>query len=239
MKRIEIETDDGTCPAHVFDPGGTEPRPQVLFYMDGIGIRPALFEMGERIASAGYHVLLPDLYYRSGPYPPMDAKTVFSDPAKRAELSSRFMSKTTIANVMRDTRAFLAHLGERKIGTTGYCMGGRFSLAAAGQYPDRIGAAAVYHPANVATGAPDSPHLLASRIKATFYVGGASDDQSFPEEQKKRLEEALTAAGVDHVIETYPARHGWVPTDTPAHDPAAAERHWKTLFDLFARTLEA
>ena len=91
MKRIEIDTDDGTCPAYVFDPAGAEARPSVLFYMDGIGIRPALFEMGERIARAGYHVLLPDLYYRSGPYEPMDAKTVFSDPAKRAELSSNLI----------------------------------------------------------------------------------------------------------------------------------------------------
>jgi carboxymethylenebutenolidase len=238
MKLIPIDTDDGTCPAYAFDPSGTEARPSVLFYMDGIGIRPALFEMGERIARSGYHVLLPDLYYRSGPYEPMDAKTIFSDPAKRAELSSRYMSKTTIANVMRDTRAFLAQLGGGKIGTTGYCMGGRFSLAAAGTYPDRIVAAAAYHPANVATDAPDSPHLLAPRMKATVYVGRASDDPSFSEEQQKRLEEALTAAGVDHVIETYPARHGWVPTDTPAHDPAAAEKHWKTLLDLFARKLE-
>jgi carboxymethylenebutenolidase len=238
MKRIEIETDDGTCPAYVFDPAGAEARPSVLFYMDGIGIRPALFEMGERIARAGYHVLLPDLYYRSGPYEPMDAKTVFSDPAKRAELSSRFMSKTTIANVMRDTRAFLPYLGSGKIGTTGYCMGGRFSLAASGTYPDPIAAAAAYHPGNVATDAPDSPHLLAARIKATVYVGRASDDPNFSEEQRKRLEAALTAAGVEHVIETYPARHGWVPTDTPAHDPAAAEKHWETLLELFGRKLE-
>jgi carboxymethylenebutenolidase len=238
MKRIEIETDDGTCPAYLFDPGGTEPRPRVLLYMDGPGIRPALFEMGERMTRAGYQVLLPDLYYRSGPYPPMDPKVVFGDPAKRAELFSRFMSKTTIANVMRDTRAFLAHLGEGKIGTTGYCMGGRFSLAAAGTYPDRVAAAAAYHPSNPASDAPDSPHLLAPRMKATVYVGGASDDTSFPEEQKERLEKALTESGVEHVIETYPAKHGWVPADTPVHDPAAAEKHWKTLLELFERKLE-
>ncbi|TMA15487.1 MAG: dienelactone hydrolase family protein, partial [Deltaproteobacteria bacterium] len=89
MKRIEIQTEDGTCPAHVF---GTEGLPRVLFYMDGPGIRPALFEMAERIAAAGYRVLLPDLFYRSGPYAPMDPKVVFADPAKRAELFSRYMS---------------------------------------------------------------------------------------------------------------------------------------------------
>ncbi len=212
--------------------------------MDGIGIRPALFQMAERLADAGYHVLLPDLFYRSGPYEPMDAKTIFSDPAKRAELFSRFMSRATVANVMRDTRAFLAYLAaERgvrteKVGTTGYCMGGRFSLSAAGHYPERIAAAASYHGGNLANEAPDSPHLLAPKMKARVYVGGASDDPSFPEEQKERLRRALTAADVEHVIETYAARHGWVPSDTPVHDPAAAERHWQTLLELFDRTLK-
>ncbi|MFL5247581.1 MAG: dienelactone hydrolase family protein [Myxococcales bacterium] len=234
MKRIEIRTDDGTCPAYVFGGGG----PKVLFYMDGIGIRPALFEMGERLAGAGYHVLLPDLYYRLGPYEPMDAKAIFADPARRAELLSKFISKATIANVMSDTRAFLAHFGDEKIGTTGYCMGGRFSLAAAGTYPDRIVAAAAYHPGNPASEAPDSPHHLAPKMKAAVYVGQASDDPTFPEEQKQRLDAALTAAGVDHVIEKYPARHGWVPGDTPAYDRAAAEQHWKTLLDLFGRKLQ-
>jgi len=209
--------------------------------MDGIGIRPALFQMAERLADAGYHVLLPD---RAGPYEPMDAKTIFSDPAKRAELFSRFMSRATVANVMRDTRAFLAYLAaERgvrteKVGTTGYCMGGRFSLSAAGHYPERIAAAASYHGGNLANEAPDSPHLLAPKMKARVYVGGASDDPSFPEEQKERLRRALTAADVEHVIETYAARHGWVPSDTPVHDPAAAERHWQTLLELFDRTLK-
>jgi carboxymethylenebutenolidase len=254
VKKIEIRTEDGVCPAYVFGgngaagfardgrraEAGAHGAPGVLFYMDGIGIRPALFEMGERLASAGYHVLLPDLFYRSGPYQPMDAKTVFTDPAKRAELFSKYMSLTTVANVMRDTRAFLDHLGTaQKIGTTGYCMGGRMSLAAAGHYPDRIAAAAAYHPGNVANDAPDSPHLLASRMKAAVYVGGASDDLSFPEEQKQRLAQALSAAGVEHVIETYPARHGWVPSDTLTHDPAAAEKHWKTLLDLLGRKLKA
>jgi carboxymethylenebutenolidase len=233
VKQITIKTEDGNCPAYAFEGGARA----VLFYMDGVGIRPAMFEMGERLASAGYRVLLPDFYYRSGPYQPMNAKTVFTDPAQRAELFSRFISRATIANVMRDTRAFLDWLGAPKVGTTGYCMGGRFSLAAAGTYPERIVAAAAYHPGNPASDAPDSPHRLAPKMKAKVYVGGATDDASFPEEQKKRLEEALEQAGVDHVVETYPARHGWVPSDTPAHDPTQAERHWKTLLDLFDRTL--
>ncbi len=241
---ISIRTQDGTCPAHVFRPDGGDPRPAVLFYMDGVGIRPALFQMAERLAASGYHVLLPDLFYRAGPYQPMDAKTVFSDPAKRAELFSRFMPTATVANVMRDTRSFLDALAAdsrarpARIGTTGYCMGGRMSLSAAGHFPDRIAAAASYHGGNLANDAPDSPHLLAPKMKARVYVAGAIEDANFPEEQKTRLSQALAAAGVDHVVETYPARHGWVPADTPVHDPAAAERHWKTLLDLFDRTLE-
>jgi carboxymethylenebutenolidase len=242
---ISIETEDGGCPAYVFQPQGSGPWPGVLFYMDGIGIRPALFTMGERLAAAGYYVLLPDLFYRAGPYPAMDPAKLFADEATRKEWTTKFFVTTTIANIMRDTRAFLAHLASQSqvrqsmIGVTGYCMGGRMSLAAAGYFPDRVAAAAAYHPGNLANDAADSPHLLAANIKARVYVGGASDDASFPDEQKLRLDQALTAAGVPHVIETYPARHGWVPTDTPVHDPVQAERHWKTLVDLFAATLQS
>jgi carboxymethylenebutenolidase len=241
--KVEIRTHDGICPAYTFRPPDADARPAILFYMDGIGIRPALFEMGERMAAAGYFVLLPDLFYRAGPYEPMDAKTVFADPEKRAALQARFLSTTTIANVMRDTEAFLAFLDTQpgvraaRIGTTGYCMGGRMSLAAAGHFPDRVAAAASYHGANLASDAPDSPHRLAARMKARVYVAGAIEDASFPDEQKARLEETLTQAGVPHRIETYPAHHGWVPSDTPRHEPAAAERHWQTLLELFSGTL--
>lgn len=238
---ISIRTADGNCPAHVFHPDGSGPWPGVLLYMDGIGIRPALFAMGERLAAAGYYVLLPDLFYRAGPYVAPDPKKLFTDEAVRNEWRTRFISSINVDYVMRDTRAFLDHLAgvcPPKVGTTGYCMGGRFSLCAAGHFPDRVVAAAAYHPANLANDAPDSPHLLAPKIKARVYVAGATDDANFPDEQKQRLEQALTAGGVEHVIETYPARHGWVPSDTPVHDPAAAERHWRTLIDLLERTLK-
>src|SRR5262249_40005415 len=138
-------------------------------------------------------------------------------------------------NIMSDTAAFLDYLASQPdvkpggIGTTGYCMGGLLSLTAAGTYPDRIAAAASYHGGRLATDAPDSPHLLASRMRARVYVAGAIEDSSFTEEMKERLERALTEAGVDHTIETYPARHGLVLTDHASYDPAAAERHWETL----------
>jgi carboxymethylenebutenolidase len=212
--------------------------------MDGIGIRPALLELGERLASHGYFVLLPDLFYRAGPYEPMDARTVFTDPEQRKILAAKF-GLATPANIMSDTRAFLDYLAAQpevkpgRVGTTGYCMGGMMSLTAAGTYPDRIAAAASYHGARLASDAPDSPHLLAPKIQARVYVAGAIEDASFPDEMKARLEQALTEAGVNHQIETYPAKHGWVFRDTPVYDAAAAERHWQSLLALFDETLKA
>ena len=239
---IVLDTQDGRCPAHVFHPEGDGPWPGVLFYMDGIGIRPALFDMAERMTSGGYYVLLPDLFYRIGPTA-FDAKTLFTDPAQREYFMKHVLPVATIANIMRDTSAFLAYLDaqpevlEGKIGVTGYCMGGRMSFAASGHFPDRIAAAASYHPSGLATDAPDSPHLLAPRITARIYVGGAKDDRGFDDAQKERLDRALADAGVTYTIETYDARHGWVPSDTPAHDPEEAERHWHTLFGLFGGAL--
>ena len=243
-----IETRDGQCPASVFRPdtGAEGPWPAVILYMDGIGIRPALFAMGERLASHGYVVLLPDLFYRAGPYESPDPRTLFSDPAVRQAWSAKFIGSATVANVMADTAAFLDFLAAQpdvrgpRVGVTGYCMGGGLALAAAGHYPDRIAAAASYHGGRLVTESPDSPHLLAPRMKARVYVAGAVEDPSFPVEMKERLESALSAAGVVHTVETYAgARHGWVPGDTPTHDPAAAERHWQTLFALLDATLKA
>ena len=241
--KIAIQTRDGTCPAYVYRPNGNGPWPGVLVFMDGIGIRPAMLDIGERLAQHGYFVLLPDLYYRSGPYQPMNPHTVFADPEQRKVLMEKFMGLASPANVMSDTKAFLDYLGAQRdvkpggIGTTGYCMGGFMSLTAAGTYPDRIVAAASYHGGRLATDAPDSPHRLAPKIEARVYVAGAIEDQSFPDDMKRRLAEALTGANVDHTIETYPAKHGWVLRDTPVYDQASAERHWKTLLALFGGTL--
>lgn len=243
MSAIQIRTRDGSCPSYVYRPGSGGPWPAVLVFMDGLGIRPAMLEIGERLATHGYYTLLPDLYYRSGPYEPMDPHAVFSDPEKRKVLMEKFFALATPANVMADTQAFLEHIAAQPdvnragIGTTGYCMGGLMSLTAAGTYPERIIATASYHGGRLATDAPDSPHRLAPKIRAKVYIAGAIEDQSFPEDMKQRLEEALTQAGVDHLIETYPAKHGWVFRDTPVYDAAASERHWHTLLALFDETL--
>jgi carboxymethylenebutenolidase len=239
--QVEIVTVDGTCPVHVLRPGGHGPWPAVLVFMDGIGMRPALVELGERLARVGYFVLLPDLFYRAGPYEPLDPAKLFGDPEARKVWFAKFAATATVDNIMRDTRAFVAYLAAQpdarqpKIGTVGYCMGGRMSLHAAARFADRVAAAASYHGGNLATDAPDSPHLVADKIRARVYVAQAEND---PADQTQELDAALTSAKVDHMCETYPAKHGWVPRDTPVHNPAQAERHWQTLIDLFDATLK-
>lgn len=242
-EKVTIETADGNCPAYVYRPAGSGPWPGGLLFMDGIGIRPAMLDVGERLATYGYFVLLPDLFYRCGPYEPMDPRTLFSDPEKRKVLTEKFFASASPANVMSDTGAFLQFLASQPdvkagpVATAGYCLGGFMSLTAAGTYPDRIAAAASYHGGRLATDAPDSPHLLAPKMKARVYVAGAIEDQSFPDDMKERLERALTDAGVDHQVETYPAKHGWVITDMPTYDAACAQRHWQTLVALLEATI--
>ena len=243
MNKIDIRTRDGVCPSYLYRPASGGPWPAVLVYMDGLAIRPAMLELGERLAGNGYFVLLPDLFYRSGPYEPMDPHAVFSDPEKRKVLMEK-MALATPDHIMSDTRAFLDFIAAEpdvkpgKIGTTGYCMGGLMSLTAAGTFPDRIAATASYHGGRLATDAPDSPHLLAAKIKSRVYIAGAIEDPSFPDDMKARLDQALRDAGVNYQIETYPAKHGWVFRDTPVYDADAAERHWRSLIALFDATLK-
>ena len=244
MNKIDIRTRDGICPSYVYRPTAGSPWPAVLVYMDGLAIRPAMLELGERLAGYGYFVLLPDLFYRSGPYEPMDPHTVFSDPEKRKVLMEKYFALATPANIMSDTGAFLDFIAAQpdvkpgRFGTTGYCMGGLMSLTAAGTYPDRIAATASYHGGRLATDAPDSPHSLAPRIQSRVYIAGAIEDASFPDDMKARLDKALGDAGVNYQIETYPAKHGWVFRDTPVYDAEAAERHWRSLTALFDAALK-
>jgi carboxymethylenebutenolidase len=241
---LQIETADGHCPTHAYRPSGSGPWPGVIMFMDGIGMRPALMEIAERIANNGYYVLLPNLFYRVA-FDARHGMKVFTDPDLRKHLVTRVMPSASAANVMRDTETLFAHLAAQRevsdapIGVTGYCMGGRLAVYAAGHFGDRIAAAASYHGGGLATDAPDSPHRLAPRMTARVYVAGAINDPNFDDAQKARLEKALTDARVDHTIETYNALHGFVPRDTPVHDEAATARHWETLLALFAATLKS
>lgn len=239
---IEVRTEDGICPTHVFTPDAPKnDLPAIIMFMDAYGIRPAMFELGERLAAGGYCVALPDLYYRSG-WTAADAVGLFAIKEKREFWTANVLPTISAPNIMRDMRAWISYLQSRAdvreggIGTTGYCLGGRLSLTAAGTFPDDVVAAASYHGGGLATDSPESPHRLAPKMKARIYVAGAKDDRGFDDAQKQRLEDALTAAHVEHKIETYDAHHGWVPSDTAEHDEAATERHWVTTFELLDET---
>jgi carboxymethylenebutenolidase len=245
MTQVSIPTPDGDARAFTFTPQGAGPWPAVIFYMDAPAIRPALFTMCERLAAEGYYVLLPDMFWRAGPYEPMVPSEIFASEEKRKELFGKFMGSTDPERSTRDTGAFLEWLAKQpevkgsSVGVTGYCMGAGLALRAAGGYPDRVVAAAGFHGGNLATDAENSPHLLAPKIKARVYIAGADEDGGFPPEQADRLREALTAAGVPNTVEIYAgAKHGYAPPDMPVYNEDAAERHWRELFDLFAKTLK-
>ena len=241
-REIQIRTQDGMCPTQVYHPDGDGPWPSALVYMDGIGYRPAIWAVAEQLASNGYYVMLPNLFYRVD-FEPTLGPAVFADPVARQDLMTRVIPSASAANVMRDTETFFEHFENEpkadasSIGVTGYCLGGRLSIYAAGHFGDRIKAAASYHGGGLATDAPDSPHRLAPNMTAKVYVAGAIEDKGFDDAQKARLAEALTSAGVDYKVETYNAHHGFVPRDTPAHDDAAEARHWETLLALFGEKL--
>ncbi|MGE0388187.1 MAG: dienelactone hydrolase family protein [Gammaproteobacteria bacterium] len=239
-EQVEIRTADGICKTWVFTPGGAGRWPAVIFFMDGLAIRPLLLDMAERIAADGYVVLLPDMFYRAGPYEPMDPKVVLATPDIRKTLGHLFASSDN-ARGAQDTGAFLAYLDTRtdvlgrKVGTTGYCMGGGWSLTAAGTYPDRIAVAASFHGGGLASDSPLSPHLLAPKMKGFIYVAGADQDNSYPPEMHAQLEKALTDAGVPHRCEIWPgALHGWTMADFPIYKQDDAERHFRELRALYA-----
>ena len=212
-------------------------------YPDAGGRRPVFDEMAEKLAGYGYAVLVPDVYYRSGDWAPFDLNTAFSDPDERKRVMS-MMGGVTPDKMAADAGAFFDYLASRPevsgtaFGTTGYCMGGRTSLVVAGRVPERVAAAMSFHGGGLASDDPGSPHLLADQIRAAVYVAGAENDASFTPEQAETLDKALTAAGVEHTIEFYPAAHGFAVSDHEAvYDPDAAERHWNAMESFFGAKL--
>ena len=243
QRSVEIKTADGTCPAALSVPEREGPWPAVLLYPDAGGMRDTMRQMGERLSDLGYVVLVPDFYYRNGPYEPVDMRTAFSS-KETAEKVMGMMRGYTVDQVVADAISFVEYLSSLpevssgSIGTTGYCMGGRLSLIVAANLGDRIAAAASFHGGNLAKDDdPDSPSKKASGIKASVYIAGAIEDQTFPQEQKDLLERSLADAGVIHTIETYQARHGFAVPDNPRYDEGAAERHWKATEQFFGSAL--
>jgi carboxymethylenebutenolidase len=239
---VAVTTPDGTCPASLHTPNGTGPWSAVIMYPDAGGVRDTFTDMASTLAGFGYAVLLPDVYYRRGSWEPFSMATAFSDPDQRARLM-KLVSSVTPDMMASDAGAFLEFLAQRPevrgggVGVCGYCMGGRTSVIVAGRQPDGVAAAGSIHGGGLANDEPTSPHLLADRMKATVYVAGAENDHSFTPQQAETLDKALTAAGVNHTIEIYPAAHGFAVPDNPTYDPEAAQRHWIALRNLFGSAL--
>ena len=241
--RVDVRTDDGTIDCYSFAPPGAGPWPAVIVYMDAFGIREQLGEMAERLASHGYFVVVPNLYYRTGAFPPFDRQAVLVEGPERDRFKSMIQSINP-SLVMRDTAAVIDMLDRQDavrggaIGVVGYCMGGAYALTAAATFPDRIAAAASFHGGSLATDKADSPHTLAARMRARVYIGAAEIDPSFPREQQERLERALSEAGVDYTLEVYEgAKHGFAVTGHLVYDRDASERHWTRLIELLGQAL--
>ena len=246
MRRLDVQipAPDGHSNGTLHVPDGDGPWPGVLVFPDAGGVRETFRQMGDRLAGMGYVALIPDIYYRAGEWAPFDVATVFTDEQERARLSS-LARVLTNDRIIADSGAYSDFLLARPevtgsaIGTTGYCLGGRMSLIAAGGLGHTIAAAASFHGGRLAVaGDPSSPHLSADRVTATVYVAGAKDDGLFTAEQAGLLESALTDAGVDHTVEFYPARHGFAVPDNTTYDTQADARHWEALHELYRAHLQ-
>ena len=244
---VQVHAADGPADVLVARPRADGPLPAVLVYTDAYGIRPAVHAHAERLASHGYLVVTPNVFYRHGPppvIPDIERLIGSQDRAKLFEALGPLMAALTPDAAVADARSWLGYLGERPdvrdgpIGTVGYCMGGRLSLRTAGAFPDAVAAAASFHGGNLATDDDDSPHLTAVNAAAELYLGHADNDRSMDPEQMGRLTRALADAHVRYTAELYVgAGHGWTQTDTPVYDEPSAERHWMRMLDLFGRAL--
>ncbi|MGA5518253.1 dienelactone hydrolase family protein [Streptomyces pseudogriseolus] len=243
---IQVPTGDGTADAYLARPADGAPRPAVLCFTDAFGVRPTVREAADRLARAGYTVLVPNLFHRRGPAPVAELPACIDGEA-RGELFRLLrpaLEELTPERATADAGAYLRYLAglpeaaAGPVALVGYCMGAGLALRTAGAFPDRVAAVAGFHGGRLATDAPHSPHLAAPRITAEVYLGHADQDPSLPPEQIERLEKALTDAGVRHRCEVYPgAAHGYTQSDTASYDEKADERHRAALLDLLVRTL--
>jgi carboxymethylenebutenolidase len=245
MQRLDVQipAPDGYSSGTLHVPDGAGPWPGVLVFPDAGGVRETFGQMGDRLADMGYVALIPDIYYRAGEWEPFDVATLFTDPQERARLGTLTRALTN-DRIIADAGGYSDFLLSRPevtgsaIGTTGYCLGGRMSLIAAEGLGPTIAAAASFHGGRLAVADdPSSPHLSADRITATVYVAGAEHDSSFTAEQAGLLESALADAGVDHIVEFYPAGHGFAVPDNPTYDADADTRHWEALRQLYGAHL--
>lgn len=240
--QFEIATRDGETTTFVVHPEREGPHPVILFFMDAPAIREELRDMARRLASGGYYVMLPNLYYRSGVMEIGPISPDPEDPSRRKMFE--LMNSLDIDLVMSDAEGLLAYAASdpaadvSRVGAVGYCMSGRYAASLAARHPERVLAAASVYGTHLVTEAPDSPHRTAREGRAEYYFACAEDDVWAPPETIAALAEALKADRVDAEVEVYPGtKHGFAFPQRPVYDRTAAERHWERLNSLFRRKL--
>jgi carboxymethylenebutenolidase len=237
---VVIDTSEGRMETYTVRPDDAGPHPVVLFLMDAPGKRPLLHAMADRIASNGYHVMLPNLYYRATPAFQLD----FSSRESFARMTE-LMHYVGNNMAVRDCDTLIAHAASQpsadpsRVGVVGYCMSGPFALYAAAKINDRVKAAASFYGVRLVTPTPDSPHANLADVRGELYVACAEFDDYVPLSMVDEFEAAMVASGVRGRLERYQGmHHGFAFTDRPQHDPEGETRHWAALLDLFERTLQ-
>lgn len=237
-RTVSITTRDGVCDAFFVHPA-TGAHPAVIVWPDIAGLRDAFKIMARSLAAQGYAVLAVNQYYRGGPGPVLESFSDWRTPEGQAKIKPLREALTPEA-IMADASAFVAFLDgqdqvdkSRGIGTSGYCMGGPFTVRSAASSPARVKAAASFHGAGLVTDAPDSPHRLLAGTQASFLFAIARNDDARDPEAKDALRKAVEAAGRPAEIEVYPADHGWCVPDSPSWDPDAADKAWQRMLALF------
>jgi carboxymethylenebutenolidase len=237
---VDIPTSDGQMNTFITYPDENGPFPVVFFYMDAPGKREELHDMARRIATAGYYVVLPNLYYR------LTREFTMVRDEEGFKKMFELMRQTTVANVMRDTRAMLDYVDRQpaakssSLGGVGYCMSGPFILAACAHFPDRFKCGASIYGAGLVTQSPDSPHLMADRVRAEMYFACAEIDKYAPKEVIDAMQAHFVNTKLNYRLEWYPgAEHGFAfPLRAGIFHKPSAERHWSRLFALFERNLK-
>jgi carboxymethylenebutenolidase len=239
---VNIETPDGTADCYFVHPSSGA-HAAVLVWPDILGLRPAFREMGKRLAQSGYSVLTVNPFYRQAHAPVVPEGASFADESVRNTVFPLAQALNATTH-MTDAKAFIGWLDQqpavdtsRKIGTTGYCMGGPMVLRTAAAVPDRVGGAATFHGGGLVTDQDDSPHLLIPQMKAQFLLCVAENDDEREPEAKNVLRDTFAKAGLEAEIEVYPAAHGWCPPDSQVYDETQAEKAWGRLLATFGTAL--
>ncbi len=242
---VDVKTPNGTCDAVFIHPSKGS-HPGVLLWHDSPGLRPVMRNLGKRIAREGYSVLVPNLFYRTGRAPVFNLPLNFENPHDREKYGRAVTLLLAPGSAELDAVAYVEFLDaqrqvnkRKKIGTHGYCLGGPFVMKTAALLPERIGAGASFHGGYLVTDKPNSPHLLAPKIKARLYFAIASDDDQREPDSKNKLKEAFAATSVRAEVEVYPnALHGFcVPDSKAAENKVDGERAWAKLVALYRSAL--